>query len=241
MFPFIWIGVYLVLGGINPIARLFEIIFPITVIIVILTMFLGVKLVEMDNLRPILGSGIMPVIIGVKTTAFALTGFEVILIVTAFMNRPRKAVTAVMTGILTPYIFYIITVVLVVGAISVDGVITRTFPTIDFVRSFELPGVFIERFESFLLVIWIMQVFATFTICHYCAALGLAQLTGKNIRPYIYGLLPLLYIVSMLPKNINDLFTLSDFISYISLFLIGLTPLMLILSKLRGNKRETSS
>ncbi|MGR5954047.1 GerAB/ArcD/ProY family transporter [Bacillus paranthracis] len=33
-----------------------------------------------------------------------------------------------------------------------------------------------ERFESLLLVIWIMQIFATYTISYYAAALGLAQL-----------------------------------------------------------------
>ena len=31
--PFMWIGLYLIMGGINSIARMFEIIFPITVFI----------------------------------------------------------------------------------------------------------------------------------------------------------------------------------------------------------------
>lgn len=238
MISFVWVGVYLILGGINPIARLFEIIFPITVIIFFLTMFLGIPLFEMDNLRPVLGSGIMPVIKGVETTVFAYTGFEVILLISAFMNRPNKAVTAVLIGILIPIIFYTITVVIVVGVFSVDGVITRTLPTFDLVRSFELRGVFTERFESLFLVIWIMQMFATYTICHYGAALGLAQLTGKNIHPFIYGLLPVIYITAMIPKNINELFKLADFIGYIALFLSGLLTLLLILSKIRGKKGE---
>ena len=31
--PFMWIGLYLIMSGINSIARMFEIIFPITVFI----------------------------------------------------------------------------------------------------------------------------------------------------------------------------------------------------------------
>lgn len=57
-----------------------------------------------------------------------------------------------------------------------DGVVTRTWPTIDLMRSFEISGLIFERFESLLLVIWIMQIFATYTISYYAAALGLAQL-----------------------------------------------------------------
>ena len=123
---------------------------------------------------------------------------------------------------------------MVVGAFSVDGVITRTFPTIDLVRSFELRGVFFERFESLFLVIWIMQIFTTYTICHYGAALGLAQLTGKNIHPFIYGLLPVIYIIAMIPKNINELFKLSDFIGYLSLFLIRVNDAAAYFLKSKG-------
>lgn len=239
MMSFIWVGMYLVLGGINPIARLFEIIFFVTVIIFILSISLGIQLIEWDNLRPVLGSGIMPVIKGLDTTVFAYTGFEVILVISAFMDRPNQAVIGVLIGMLVPFIFYIIAVIMGVGAFSINGVVTRTFPTLDLVRSFELRGVFFERFESLFLVIWLMQIFATYTICHYGTALGLAQLTKKNIQPYLYGLTPVIYIAAMIPKNINDVFKLADIIGYIAMFLFVLLPLLFILSKVRGNNRET--
>ena len=56
---------------------------------------------------------------------------------------------------------------MVIGALSIDGVVTRTWPTIDLMRSFEISGLIFERFESLLLVIWIMQIFATYTISYY--------------------------------------------------------------------------
>ena len=56
-----------------------------------------------------------------------------------------------------------------------------------------------ERFESLLLVIWIMQIFTTFTITYYAAALGLAQLF-KKIHPFVYGLVPIIYVIAMVPK-----------------------------------------
>lgn len=122
---------------------------------------------------------------------------------------------------------------MVIGVLSVDGVVTRTWPTIDLTRTFEMPGLIFERFESLLLVIWIMQMFTSFNISHYAAALGLSQLSNKNIYPFMHGLLPIVYIVSMIPKNINDVFKLGDMVGL-------LPPLLLVISKLKGGNHEAS-
>ncbi|QGQ45791.1 spore germination protein [Metabacillus sediminilitoris] len=237
--PFIWIGLYLIIGGINPIARLFEIILPITVILFLLVAFMSFGIFEMDNLRPVLGLGVIPVLKGIKTTALAYTGFEIMLFLPAFMKHPNKAVKAVLVGISIPLIFYVITVIMVIGALSVDGVVTRTWPSLDLIRSFEIHGLIFERFESLLLVIWIMQIFSSFTISYYVAALGLAQLFKKNIQPFMFGLLPVIYFISMIPKNINDLFKLGDMVGYIAMYLFGLLPLLLlIVSRWKVGKHE---
>jgi spore germination protein len=239
---FMWVGLYLILGGINSIARLFEIILPLTVILFLVVTFMSIKIFEIDNLRPVLGGGIIPVLKGVKTTALAFSGPEIMLLLLPFMNQPKKAVKAMLVGVSIPLIFYVITVVMVVGALSIDGVVMRTWPTLDLIRSFEISGLIFERFESLLLVVWIMQIFATFTITFYAAALGLAQLSKKSIHPFMYGLLPILYIIAMIPKNINDLFKQGDFVGNIALFLFGLLPLLLlIISRIKGGKYETST
>jgi spore germination protein len=240
--PFMWIGLYLILGGINAIARLFEIIFPITVIIFMLVAFMSFKLFEIDNLRPVLGLGFTPVLKGVKTTTLAFIGSEMILFLLAFMNQPKKAVKAVLFGVSVPLVFYMITVVMVIGALSVDGAMTRTWPSIDLIRSFEISGLIFERFESLLLVIWIMQIFATFTITYYAAALGLSQLFKRNMNPFIYGLLPIIYIVANIPKSLNELFKLGDMIGNVALYLFGIIPLLfLIVSKWKGEKHATKT
>ena len=147
---------------------------------------MSIGIFEIDNLRPVLGLGIKPVLDGIKTTSLAYTGPEIMLILFGIYGTTKeKAVKAILVGISISLIFYVITVVMVIGALSIDGVVTRTWPTIDLMRSFEISGLIFERFESLLLVIWIMQIFATYTISYYAAALGLAQLFKKSIHPFI--------------------------------------------------------
>ncbi|MEW8986655.1 MAG: GerAB/ArcD/ProY family transporter, partial [Bacillus sp. (in: firmicutes)] len=93
--PFVWIGFFLILGGITSIARLFEIILPITIILFLLVSFLSLKIFELDNLRPVLGKGITPVLKGIKTTTLAFSGAEIMLLLLAFMEKPKNGVKAV--------------------------------------------------------------------------------------------------------------------------------------------------
>ncbi|MDN3018412.1 GerAB/ArcD/ProY family transporter [Paenibacillus sp. BSR1-1] len=235
--PFMWVGLYLVFDGINPIARLFEIIFPITVVIFLLVTFMGFEIFEIDNVRPVLGLGLIPVLKGIKTTVLAFLGPEIMLLLTAFMQKPNKATKVILVGIAIPMIFYIITVIMVIGALSIDGVVLRTWPTLDLIRSFEIQGLIFERFESLLLVIWIMQIFSTFTITYYAASLGLSQIFKMKMNPFMYGLLFIIYVIALIPKNINDLFKFGDLIGNAALVLFGVLPLLLLLiSKVKGGK-----
>ncbi|WP_309411896.1 spore germination protein [Bacillus cereus] len=237
--PFMWISLYAIMSGINSIARLFEIIFPITIFIFLLVLFMSIGIFELDNLRPVLGLGFLPVLHGLKTTTLAFTGPEIMLIIFVFMEHPNQASKAMFAGILVPLIIYVITVVMVIGAFSIDGVVTRTWPTMDLMRSFEISGLLFERFESLFLVIWIMKIFTTYTICYYAAALGLAQLFKKNIQTFIFTILPIIYIIAVTTKNINTLHNLEGIISRMAFYLVGVMPLVLvIIVQLKGGYGE---
>lgn len=229
------VGFYLVVGGVNSIARLFEILLPPTVIIFFIVFLMSFKIFEIDHLRPVLGQGIMPVIKGVKTTLLTYTGFEIMLIMPAFMREPHKAVRSVLIGIGMPILFYLMTMIIVYGGISAEESITETFPTVTLVRTFELEGIVFERFESFLFAIWILQIFTTFSLSYYVASLGLAQIFNKKMTPFLYALLPIMYIIAMYPENINEIFKLGDVIGYSFLIIAMAIPSILwIIAKLRG-------
>lgn len=229
---FIWVSFYLMTSGINPIARLFEVILPITIVIYVLVMLMSLRIFEIDHLRPVLGQGIMPPLRGVQTTSLSFLGVEIILILTAFMDNPKKSVKAVVYGTAIPFFIYLLTVIIVVGGLSIDVVITRTWPTLDLVRSFELSGLIFERFESFFLVIWIMQIYSSFVITYYAAALGLSQVFKAKMMKCLYFLLPIVFLVSTLPKNTSALFVYGSLLGNTALYLfVSMTIILFSLTK----------
>ena len=81
-----------------------------------------------------------------------------------------------------------------------------------------------------------MQIFATFTITYYAAALGLAQLLKKYASFLIRIVANYLHYCDD-AKNINDLFTFGDKIGHAALILFGAVPIILLLiSKWKGKK-----
>lgn len=225
--PFIWVGAYICFGGINSIARVFQIIFPISILILVLSYFLSIRLFDIENLRPVLSEGLLPVFKGLKSTVLVFTGCEVIMMLVAHMQHPERAFKATFVGIGIPFVLYLMTVVVVIGGMSVDSVMNSTWPTIDLLRSFEIAGLIFERFEFPLLVIWMMQLFCNFTSFYYNASLGISQVFNVRIHPVIFGLIPAIFITALLPERINEVFKLGDNIGNMGIVLFFLVPVLL--------------
>ncbi|MFB7138756.1 GerAB/ArcD/ProY family transporter [Gottfriedia sp. NPDC056225] len=237
MIPFIWIGLYLVLGGINSLARMLEIIFPIAAICLLLVIFLGIGIFEADNLRPVLGMGVKPIRKGIITANSVFSGFEIILFIFMFMKEKKQAPKVVIIGLGIPIFFYTMTTIIVVGALSVDGVLLQTWPVLTYIRGYEIPGLFFERFDSLFIVIWIMQIFTTYTIGLFLSALGMTQiLKKKSIRPFLFGMIPIIFIIASVPRNINEVFKMGGMQGNVAIYLFSILPiLLLIISFIRGN------
>ena len=77
------------------------------------------------------------------------------------------------------------------------------------------------------MVIWSMQMFCNFSSFFYNASLGISQLFSIPINPVIFTLMPIIFIASMIPKKINDLFNLGDAIGVMGIILFFLLPVFL--------------
>lgn len=231
---FLWIAFYLCRGGINAITSMCRLIVPMTWAIFIGVCLLSLNVFDFINLRPVLGEGIQPVLQGIKPTIVTFTAGEAMLFLVAFMDKPQKAVKVIMAGSIISTFFYIMAVVTTIGVFSIDGVVTRTWPLLDMVRSFEVNYLIFERFESLLLVIWIVQIFCTFCIAFYAATLGFSQILHKSYLNCLLALLPFVFVISRLPRDVSALFTLGTGLGNSMIILFILLPLpLLVIARLR--------
>ncbi len=226
---FMLVAAYLSIGGINPIARICELYFPVILIVMILILLLSLKNFELDNVRPVLGEGWLPVIKGLVDTSLPYLGVEIMLILAAFLQKPQKVLKSLLIAVYVVTPLYVFVVFIAVGVLTVEDVKTVTWPLMSMAMEAEIVGEIFERFEAFLVVMWVMAMYVTFVIAHYLGSLGAAHIAGKNFKWFIYGFLPLIFLMSLYPSNIVELFELGDYISYLGMTLASILPAFLLL------------
>ncbi|WP_167568979.1 GerAB/ArcD/ProY family transporter [Brevibacillus migulae] len=232
---FLAVSTYLVLGGMNPMFRLFELLFPLSTFVFFLVMVLCLQDFQIENFRPVLSEGVLPVLLGLKAASLPLYGFEIILFFTPIMNEPKKAVKAVVASNSITILVYVTVLVIVIGNLSSEVVRTLTWPTIEVIRSIEIPGAFFSNFELFFIVIWVIEMYTTLVVSHYFSSLGISQLFSIKIKYCYFIVIPLIYWVAFYPKNINGVFSLGDINGYIAIFISGIVPvLLLLIAKLKS-------
>lgn len=234
MIVFLSLAAYLTVGGINPIARLIEIFLPIVVIILLVFIMVSMRDFKLDNIRPVLGDGVLPVLKGIKPSVFSYSGFEIMLILLAFMNEPQKAMKSTLAGMGLVILLYTLVVIVAIGTLTVEEVKTLTWPMMSVAKDIELPGGFFERFESLFSVVWVISMYTTFVLYQYAASLGFSQYFRKKRRTFLYASLPVVYLVAMFPVDLNSLFKLGNFLGQTALNIAVVIPLCYwLIAKLR--------
>lgn len=86
----VFVGIYLMTGGIIAVARMFEVLLPITLFFFFVVLATSFKVFEWRNILPVMGMGVEPVIKGIHGSSLTFSGYEFMLVLNAFMQRKKK-------------------------------------------------------------------------------------------------------------------------------------------------------
>ncbi|MCM2674513.1 GerAB/ArcD/ProY family transporter [Alkalicoccobacillus plakortidis] len=220
------LAAYLGSSPINTLVRVCMFFLPFCLVVVFFIFLSGLKEVNINNLRPVLESGFNPFVKGFFSTSLSYLGLESLLIFTAFTSAKTKKVKAAVIGIGSTSVLYALTYIIVVGALSYQEVKTLTWPTISFIQTFSIHGIFLERLDSFLLSTWILQFFTicainTFNICYILEkTFSLKPLTSCFI------IVPLAFLVAYIPSDSTEIFLLANFVDRGGLICLIVLPLI---------------
>jgi spore germination protein len=237
-FIFWMVVIYAVCGSRIGLLRLNLLFFPIVVAVVLLTLLLNVGGVELNHFRPLLVTDWKGIAKGAQACSFSFLGFEIILAYGMYLNKPQHAVRAGIKGVLFPFALYVLLYLFIIGVFSNNSTSEIVYPTVELAKEAEVPGSFLERFESIFFTIWIMTIFNTTAMGFDVCLLSISSLLPKISKMKIVGVLaPLIYLITFIPEDKNEL---SKFGSFVSLSIIGsciaLPLLIYLIAKWRGVK-----
>ncbi|NLY42762.1 MAG: endospore germination permease [Clostridiaceae bacterium] len=236
------LSAYLVQNGINPLARICEAFLPIVIIALGILTVVSLTIFDIRELYSFWQIDILTLLKEIPSVMLAYLGFEVLFFAGAFAARPKKLITYSAVAIVFCITLFTLTTAISIGVFGIDKLKYSPYPTLEMARAISFPGVFGERFDILFAVPWIFNIFTTISIFYYLATYNVTRLVGlKNYRPFSYLILPLIYLLSLIPQDIGEVNKYSIWVSYLGVAVVVTVPGILLVIALIRKKGEKKS
>jgi len=236
----ILVSTYAVRGGVECVARLMEIFFPLLFIPLLLILIPGAAAVEISNIMPIFYHIKSRILVSIPMMSLSFAGYELLLYYVGFMENPKKAYLGVNLGLIFITIIYMIITILCLTMFGVNMLKESTWPLLNYVRNINLPGLFLERLDAIMLAIWLFTVYTTIVSLYFVLTYSISKiLNTKEQKQFALPLVPLIYFLALIPDNAAQIDKISEvFFTYFGILIIAVVPIILLIiawiRKLRG-------
>ncbi len=227
---FLLAAAYTARSGIEPIARMAEILFPIITIVSIVILLPILPELDHTHFYPIFRTPILQMVKSLPVVIFSFLGLELILLFSVFVKEPKKIGRTVLLTIGLVSFYYISVVYIVVARFGTAEVTHIIWPTLEIFKTVDLPGAFIENVDAFIMAIWVIAVFTTLVHMYYGAALILSRIfKAKEFNIFVLPLLPIIYFIAFIPDNLVQMTAwVGVFSNTLGAFYMLLLPILLL-------------
>lgn len=240
----LFITVWVVRNGLEPIARCSQILVPLTMVLIVLDFLLILNKIDLSNLLPFMDIAFNQFFMASQSIA-ALPCGEMVFFLMFFhaVNNQAQIKPAILRGYM---IAGLILLFLAFRAITVLGplALITTYPSLSVARVINIADI-ITRLDIIVAVNFLCVGFIKGILMMYALVLGTAQLVNLgSYRPLVLPLAALIFVVSLLlyDSYIYDLIDAALLFPVYSLPITVLLPLLtLILARLKNSGKETAN
>jgi spore germination protein len=236
MLSLILVSTYIVRGGVECVARINELIFPILFIPLTIVMLFGLPNMDFSNLRPILQTPPGKVLASIPRMIFSFGGIELALYYIGFMKEPKKAYKSLIISVLFILLFFVMVIVFCIAAFGAKSTTKAIWPLVMYIRGISLPGLFIERLDGVILSLWVLTVFTTIVTVFFTASYSISKVAGtREQKQYVLPLVIIIYYLALQPGSLAELYEWGNaiFPYAVSAFMYVVPVMLLIIAGLR--------
>ncbi|KJS80371.1 MAG: hypothetical protein JM58_18730 [Peptococcaceae bacterium BICA1-8] len=231
-------AVWLVAYGLVAIIRFIQIISPIFIISLLLSISLSLSQVEIHNFFPILANGITPVLKGAILYTGYFHGLEILLFLSPFLSDNTKIFKPALAGIAFLNFLAVVFTILAIGILGINNTNQMLWPGFAMLSLIEIPGFPAERFELFQTVPLLITAFVAISVILYLLSYGIIQvfkISQKKTVVYLIGLLTVLS--TLLIPDFAWCMKLREVHIYAAIIFIYFLPLLTLLLSVLREKR----
>ncbi|MCT4545169.1 MAG: spore germination protein [Vallitalea sp.] len=229
--------VYLTRKGYEARARMAELLIYIIIIPLIIIYLFAIPDIKLYNISPIFVITPTKFLYGSFLMSFAYSGMELLLLSTPFVLKPNRLPKVAYGSIGFVGILNALICMLTIGSFGPLETSRQIWPVMTIMQSIRLPGALIQRQDALMVSFWIMTVFLLINGYLFFAGLLIKKIANLKEQNFlILPLIPIVYLISLMPDNIVETYEWLTFMNrYVSLlFLLPIPLILLIAAKIKG-------
>lgn len=235
---FLLVVVYAVSGSRAGLFRLNGIFLPLIFFITGLLIIFAINFMKLDHVLPLFTTKMDGYVKGTIDSTFAYAGLGILFFyipLTKDANKVPSRAAFGMSWVVVLYLFIYLTSIAVFGQATTEAI---RLPLIELAKTIEIPGGFFERMESVFFVIWLTAIFTTTIMAYDVAVFALQSILPKlKKHTIVFGLSPIIFFISMIPKNFLENRIFANFVSYTTYIIpIVVAILLWIMYGIKGGK-----
>lgn len=229
--------VYSVLGGIR-------VIVGVVFLFVLLSPWIfgllydPITRMETAHFLPMFEASITDLLKGARTTAYTFLGIEILFIIYPFVENKKEAKLPFYLGASVSAFIIFVTTIISIGYYSPNDFELIDWPVLSLFKSVAFS--FMERFDYFVIVEWMMVVIPTMILLMWAITYGTKRLYAIPQKTTLYVVTILLLLTSTFTKTNYQIQTVTDFVAKVGFWIVFVYPIILLPIVLIKKKRQKS-
>jgi len=216
--------------------RMAEILSFVIFIPIIFVFGIAATDIDFSNLKPVMTTAPYNILRGSIFISLTFSGIEFILLASPYIRNNSNIKKSCIQAILAVGAIMLLVTIITISRFGYADVIRQLWPVLEIMDTIDLPGSFIERQDALIMSFWILSVFIIINAGIFFSSVILKDVFKKGKHSlYIIICLPVIYILSFLPKDIGYVYKLIDllYITFGTAYLFVIPILLLIIIKIR--------
>lgn len=222
--------------GLKSIIRAHSFVTPFTLILILLITASSVSNFDFFNLFPVLGNG-SKMFIYLVVLASYFADFLLLMFIMPFTSQNSTCKKIIVPSYIISSVALLLVIATYTLVIPYSTSDTFFIPIYRIAQYIDYKS-FMARMESIFTIGWMLSYFLTSATFLYITSMISGRIFGaKSYRPFMYVIAFIIFAISFIPQDTNQLVEWSNFFSYPKLVVGMLLPLIILYS---ANKREVS-
>ena len=232
---FLIVALYAARQGIEGLTRLAAFIFPVTFFFSFMAILFSFQNFELENIRPLFFMDGLVIPFGAVHMFFPFIVLLTVLAINPYLTQKQKSFKAMSGATALAFLLILSVIVSGIGNYGATGILRYSYPVLELTRKANLPFV-LQTFGLFFGATWLSQALVATGFFYYVLSEGTAQLLNAlNYKWFTLILLPVIYLLIMLPSGIIDLRVVFPYLRLAGFaFTLGLVFFLMLVAILRG-------